>query len=175
MISLRSPVDRRDYIVAEAAGVEECQKQIQETEMVIRESLGDLVFGDGEDELQHVVLRCCGEQGKSLAVADVDRKVFFGGLVPRLRTARTAEQTAELAHEARLAFGTDLGLALGEFPATDATGSSPGKIHVAVAGLDGTPTASFPFTGHPEILQPRAVKQTLNFLRLQMHMKRPAE
>jgi nicotinamide-nucleotide amidase len=169
-------------IAAEARTAAECVQQIAETERVIHACLGELVFGYGEDELQHEVLRLCAKLGKSLAVADAGsggllvhwlseadsgHHPFVGGIVPRRREVRTAEQTQELAAEVRAQFGADLGLALSCFPQYDET-SPPGQIHVAVAGLANSPTASFSFTGHPEILQPRAVKQALNFLRLQL-------
>ena len=132
---------------------------------------------------RHVVIDLCEQQRRTLAAAEVgsggllthwlseadnSRRVFYGGFVPQLRRATTQPATAALAEEARVALGADIGLALSDFPNSDSTLGPPGEIHIAVAGLPGTPTASFPFTGHPEILQPRAVKQALNFLRLQL-------
>jgi nicotinamide-nucleotide amidase len=168
-------------IVAEGATENECLEQIRGTELAIRECLGDLVFGYGEQELQHAVIDLCSANKKTLAVgeigsggllthwlseADIDRKVFLGGFVPRLRRVRTAEQAVELAQEARLTLGAEIGLALSDFPNSDSAFGPAGEIHVAVAGLNGTASAAFPFTGHPEILHPKAVKQSLNFLRL---------
>ena len=58
-------------IVAEGADERECLAQIVDTEMQIRECLGDLVFGYDEDELQHVVIRECARQRLTLATAEV--------------------------------------------------------------------------------------------------------
>jgi nicotinamide-nucleotide amidase len=168
-------------ITAEGASEAECAQLIQESEFAIRDCLGDLVFGQSDEELQHAVVRLGVENKITLAVgevgsgglltewlsqADATRAVFVGGLVPRLRATRTAEEVEDLAKEARQAFGADIGLALSDFPRTDANPAPRSEIHVAVAGSQGAVTASFPFTGHPEILYPRAAKQALNFLRL---------
>lgn len=168
-------------IVAEAATDQECCDQIQSTEATIRKCLGDYVFGYGEDELQHAVIQLCLAQGLILASgevgsggllthwlseADAHRRVFAGGYVPRLRVVSTVEATAELADQARSTLGAHVGLALSDFPQPDSQTHSAGDIHVAVSGPHGVATSSFPFTGHPEILHPRAAKQALNFLRL---------
>lgn len=171
-------------IVAEGATMEECCQQIFGTELEIREHLGDLVFGGGDDELQHAVIQLCSDRRQTLAAGEVDsggllahwlceaddplNRVFLGGYVLRQRPVRTPQATLQLAQEARVAMGADLGLALSEFPNSDSSAFAPGEIHVAIVGLGGEQTASFPFTGHPEILQPRAIKQALNFLRLQL-------
>jgi nicotinamide-nucleotide amidase len=168
-------------IAAEGATEQECLQQIQATESAIRQCLGNLVFGTDEQELQDAVVEACATRHVTLAtaevgsggllahwlsVADPERKTYLGGVIPRRRLARTEEATGKLAEEARALFGSDLGLALSEFPTPDAPGGKTGEVYVAMTGAQGTLTASYPFTGHPEILQPRAVKQALNFLRL---------
>lgn len=47
-----------------------CQAAIEPTVAIIREALGTLVFGEGDDELEHVVARLLQEKGKTLAVAE---------------------------------------------------------------------------------------------------------
>jgi nicotinamide-nucleotide amidase len=168
-------------IMAEGATEDECAEQIETTRQVIHEHLSDLIFGHGEDELQHSVVRLCAESGQTLAVAEIDsggllthwlteadplRKVFYGGLIPRLRQVNTAQATIELAREAKETMRSEIGLALSEFPEPDSITGQAGEIHIALVTPDDAQTASFPFTGHPEILHPRAVKQALNFLRL---------
>jgi nicotinamide-nucleotide amidase len=49
---------------------EACREMMEPTLGIIRETLGDLVFGEEEDELEHVVLRSLADQGKSLAVVE---------------------------------------------------------------------------------------------------------
>lgn len=171
-------------ILAEGATEQECCEQIFGTHLAIQEHLGDLVFGAGDQELQHAVVCLCAAQHKTLAAAEVDsggllahwltdadpeRQVFYGGLTKRLRRVQTPQETIGLAQEARVAMGADIGLAISAFPNSDsALGVPPGDIHVAIVESSGEKTASFPFAGHPEILQPRAIKQALNFLRLHL-------
>ena len=47
-----------------------CQAAIEPTMSIIREKLRTLVFGEGDDELEHVVIAMLSEQGKTLAVAE---------------------------------------------------------------------------------------------------------
>jgi nicotinamide-nucleotide amidase len=168
-------------IVAEGSSDVECEQQIETTQVTIRECLGNLVFGEGEEELAHAIVRLAaaraftvatGESGSggllanSLSEADESGQYYRGGLVRRGGSCGTPELTAQLAEDARSALGADYGLALSDFPASDGQGSVPGDIHIAYAGVNGVASVSVPFAGHPEILKPRAVKQTLNFLRL---------
>jgi nicotinamide-nucleotide amidase len=57
-------------ITATGADDAACQVAIEPTLAVIRESLGTLVFGEGDDELEHVVAELLRQQGKTLAIAE---------------------------------------------------------------------------------------------------------
>lgn len=57
-------------ITAEGATEEECFAAMEPTVATIRECLGDLVFGEGEDELQHAVCRLLASRGETLATAE---------------------------------------------------------------------------------------------------------
>jgi nicotinamide-nucleotide amidase len=57
-------------IAAEADTEEECRRLIEPTLQTIRECLGDLVFGEGDDELQHAVVRLLHEKKQTLAVVE---------------------------------------------------------------------------------------------------------
>jgi competence/damage-inducible protein CinA-like protein len=57
-------------ILARAANVAEAQAQIAPVEQTIRERLGDLVFGVGEQELEDSVLRLLAEKRRTLATAE---------------------------------------------------------------------------------------------------------
>ena len=100
-------------ITAEGATEEECYSVMEPTVATIRECLGDLIFGEGDDELQHAVCRLLKEQGKTLATAewgtgglvadwlnDVPNAadVFIGGLLVSCQHAvqRTLGLTPEL-------------------------------------------------------------------------------
>ncbi len=70
-----------------------------------------------------------------------------------------------IAQATRERFATDYALAVGPFPPAH-QGAEPGTVAIAIAGPAGVITRAVPFTGHPDILKPRAAKQALNLLRL---------
>ncbi len=57
-------------ITAEGATEEECDAVIEPTAATIRNCLGSLVFGEGDDELQHAVVRLLREKRRTLATAE---------------------------------------------------------------------------------------------------------
>ncbi|HYO24407.1 MAG TPA: CinA family nicotinamide mononucleotide deamidase-related protein [Lacipirellulaceae bacterium] len=57
-------------ITAAGASESECKAAIGPTAAIIRGSLGSLVFGEEEDELEHVVARLLADRGLTLAVAE---------------------------------------------------------------------------------------------------------
>jgi nicotinamide-nucleotide amidase len=67
-------------ILGEAATVEDAQERIAPVEAIIRERLGDLVFGTDGDELHHVVARLLLEKKQTVAIAES----LTGGLVTQL-------------------------------------------------------------------------------------------
>lgn len=183
---------------------EEAAAQLaQPTLQTIRECLGALVYGEGDDELEHAVLRLLAEQGSTLATAEwgtnglmshwlenaaQDRPMYAGGSVlngmrslknilgdhappdEELRERQT--RVRAMAEHCRHQWGATWGLAIGDAPTTSTNGANiqetVPRIWVALAGPAGTEYKEFPFTGHPDILVPRAAKQALNFLRLKL-------
>jgi nicotinamide-nucleotide amidase len=57
-------------ITAEGASEAECDAIIEPTATIIRNCLGPLVFGEGDDQLQHAVVRLLRERHKTLATAE---------------------------------------------------------------------------------------------------------
>ncbi|MGA2061872.1 MAG: molybdopterin-binding protein [Thermoguttaceae bacterium] len=57
-------------ITAEAPTEEECNALIEPTAATIRKCLGTLVFGEGDEELQHAVMRLLREENKTLATVE---------------------------------------------------------------------------------------------------------
>ncbi len=55
-------------ITATAADAAACDSQVEAVRATIRERLGELVFGDGDDELQHVVCRQLRRRAETQAV-----------------------------------------------------------------------------------------------------------
>jgi nicotinamide-nucleotide amidase len=78
-----------------AAGEDDatCQAAMEPTAVTIRESLGTLVFGEEDDELEHVVARLLRENGRTLAVAEW----ATGGLIEDWLQAATPDDAGYLA------------------------------------------------------------------------------
>jgi nicotinamide-nucleotide amidase len=172
-------------ISAEAAAAQESQRLIDETEQIIRGCLGDLVFGEEADELQHVVFRRIAALNGTLSVAEVgtggllcdwfsqadeNRDCFRGGLV-RLQRADAAQpfETAglqEFAAETARVLRTDYCLAIGAFP--QANTNPPGEVQIGFLTPRRFAVTTKSFAGHPDILRHRAAKQALDFARLQL-------
>jgi len=176
----------------------DCEQMMAPTVATIHECLGDLVFGQEDEELQQAVIRLLRAQAQTLAVAewgsggllskwlseaDEEGLSFWGGVV--VRGARQSELLAPptlrdefgphsrelvlaMAKHCREQFATDFGLAISAFPQSDAGGGVPGRVAFAVASASGGETHESPFAGHPEILKPRAAKQALDLLRKQL-------
>ncbi|PQO37909.1 CinA family nicotinamide mononucleotide deamidase-related protein [Blastopirellula marina] len=163
-------------ITATGANVRQCETAIDDTVQQIHAAVGDLVFGEGEDELQDVVVRQLHEQNKTLATVESSTAgmlAFWLGSVDEQRTALVAgsilplgelvtqEQVKDAAATAREANKTDFALALGTF--CDA--ESADEYAIALAGPDGVEAITSGLAGHPEIWGPRMAKQGLDLLR----------
>lgn len=179
-------------ITAQAASSEACRCAIQPIAETIYGCLGELVFGEGEEELQHAVVRLLTAEGRSLALAELGtaglvtswlsdvpgyERVLRGSTVLTNDLAVTgflgAEPPAEdvvksLAVACRERFAADFGVAIGPFPEADNLTTHPGKLQLALATGERTLAVATPFAGHPDILKPRAGKQALNLLRLHL-------
>jgi nicotinamide-nucleotide amidase len=170
-------------ITADGATEGECLAAIAPVEATIRQCLGTLVFGEGDDELQHVVVQLLRERGKTLATAEcgtagllaawlsgVDdaASVFRGGLV----LAESTESADAMATRCREQFNADYGLSISVLPSPASgkeagdEGSEPLAVSVALASADGIKSKSLPWIVHPALSHVFRAKQALNFLRL---------
>ena len=168
-------------IAAEGPTEEACDAAIDPTMATIRKCLGTLVFGEGDDELQHAVVRLLRKRQKTLATAEcgttglvaqwlasVERSadVFRGGLV----LTDTADSAETMAVRCREQFGTDFGLAIGlPSPAGRGVGGEGGASQTAtivLASSDGVKQKRIPCGIHPALLHIYVAKQALNFVRL---------
>jgi nicotinamide-nucleotide amidase len=180
-------------IVAEGASEPECRAQIEPAVAEIHKHLGTLVYGEGDDELQDVVLRLLGQRGQGLATAEIataglvaqwlakagggDGR-YRGGLV----AANKATMTRLLSGSAACAdsgeafarataitcreqFQADFGLAIGPLPAASDTGEA-GQVHFALASEAGVQTFHVSSGIHPDIVADYLAKQALNLARL---------
>lgn len=101
-------------IAAIAESEDACQSLIAPTEQLIRETLGTLVFGEEDDEIQDSVLRLLQQQNKTLAVvenatgglvanwmSEVDplHQHFLGGIVAPFRPAASSLDKAKSSNQ----------------------------------------------------------------------------
>ncbi len=183
-------------ITAIAKSEDECQTKMAPTIATIHECLGNLIYGTGDDELQHALVRELASRRQSVATVECGTRgllagwlgdataqvhdVFRGGIVARHQFPSLSDssdagnrasnlQTADVgiwAEQARSAFGADYGLAIGPFPAP--TDAGPGAVDMALATAQGVQRQSYNLAGHPDILTARTAKQALNLLRLHL-------
>jgi nicotinamide-nucleotide amidase len=182
-------------ITAEGESAEACRAAIEPTAATIYECLGSLVFGEEDDELEHVVLRLLAERGKTLATVELgtgglladwlsevplSAAAYAGGMVlgsagagVTLRNllkqprGQTGDVVMALAAEGRSLIGADYAIATGELPRASKDAATP-EFCCALIGPDAEALRSFPYVGNPDILKSRAAKQALNLLRLHL-------
>jgi nicotinamide-nucleotide amidase len=157
-------------IVADGATEQECFAAIEPVAATIRKCLGSLVFGEGDERLQDVVVRLLRERGKTLATAECGtagllaeqlggvadcQDVFRGGLT----LFQLSQSLAEVAADCRKQFAADLGLAVGPL--------SP-PVGIAMASDAGVRVIESPGAYHPTFARVFLAKQALNQLRLAM-------
>jgi nicotinamide-nucleotide amidase len=182
-------------IAAAGADEAECRRKTQPVVAAIRQRLGDLVFGEGDDELEDVVVRLLQSRKQTIAVAEwgtagtvAERlgsvaggeTAFCGGVVVAspgaLRaalgleageaTAADRAATEATAVACRKRFGTDYALAVSRFPPLAAADETPRPFYLAAAGPAGVTVKELPYAGHPAMLRVWCCKQALNLVRL---------
>jgi len=165
-----------------AAGVDEaaCDTSIAATEAVIRECLGDLVYGVEDDEIEDATLERLAARGLTLASAEVGTEgrvaamlaraearrsdaepVFRGGLV--IPPAGGAVTAAALAAEACQRFGAVCGVGVG--PARPGPAGRQ-AVEIAVCGGLQAGTEHL-LGGGPLLAAVRAAKTALDLVRRQ--------
>jgi nicotinamide-nucleotide amidase len=185
-------------IVAEGATAAACDTQIVAAKAAIRERMKELVFGEEDEQLEHVVARLLREHGQTLATAEVGtggllaqritdvsghQDIYRGGVVAKHLDDLIAIVDAQRGLEKRAAitavmeacrrrFHADFVLFVGEFPAYD-----PGDItqpapisEVALAGENHSRIVDYTFLADVALNRVRATKVALNLLRL--HIQR---
>ncbi len=169
-----------------------CLRAMEPVIAVIRESLGELAFGEEEDELENVVIRLLAERGQTLAVAewatggcitqwltalDPAANTFARGAVienlAQLNSLCAIPENAKpcdpavavvMAETVRLNAGADWGLAVAAYPPDPFAADA--HVCIALASAEKTRESRFGCASHPAILQIRTAKQALNALRL---------
>lgn len=90
-------------ITSEGATAQECQQKIAETRAIIHERMGLLVFGEEDEELQHIVVESLRDRGQTLGTAESGtggllahwltdvphfEPVYLGGLIAPTQAAK---------------------------------------------------------------------------------------
>lgn len=181
-------------IVAHGETVEGCDTKIASAKSAIRERMGDLVFGEEDEELEHVVLTLLQERGHTLATAEIGT----GGLLARRLTevpghertyrggvvASSLEGLAKVVaspvgpdkratigaalETSRQHWGADFVIFVGAFPHYDP--DNPGQpaptSEVGLAGPNVSRIVDYTFLGDSALNRSRAAKIAMNLLRL---------
>jgi len=172
-------------ITATACDEATCFASMEPTVAGIRESLGTLVFGEEDDELEHAVLRLLTDRGLTLAVedwatdgllnewlsaADKDASIFLPSRTTQTASTHrphTSGGAVELAERVRRETGAHIGLGLGPFPSQ--TDSPDAHVYAALAFPEKTRKLRLSCAAHPSIVRSRIAKQALNALRLALY------
>ncbi|HZN36555.1 MAG TPA: CinA family nicotinamide mononucleotide deamidase-related protein [Pirellulaceae bacterium] len=180
-------------ITAEGETAEAARAAMQPTIETIEQCLGDLIFGEEDEELEHAVIRRLLDRRETLAVVEWgtggvlanwlsecpgSSGVFEGGLVVRNHVA--LESMLPVRPEAwrnegfrSASFTGELARAALERFGTDwvlVVGPFPEDerdiaVFLGMATKDGVITKPITFAGHPSILKDRTAKQALDWLR----------
>lgn len=171
-------------IASEAETEEECFKKIEPTATLIYKTLGDLIFGEGDDRLQEVVCRKLNTSGKTLAVIEAGTRgllaeaiagskepsdCFAGGIV---LPPKQPIEPEEMIRRGRRLFNVDYLLLVGAYPPGQPDRNQTEKTFVAVVdarktGLQKSVLVlrNYPYIGHPDIIDDLYVKRAMDLLR----------
>ena len=182
-------------IVAHGETAEACDSKIAAAKSAIREQMGELVFGEEDEQLEHVVLElCCTSAAKRWAPRrsareDCSRAALRKFPATRTRTAggssrrrstgsrkavgshsgpdKQAAITAAL-ESSRQRLGADFVIFVGAFPHynPDDVASAAPTSEVALAGPTVSRIVDYTFLGDATLNRSRAAKIALNLLRL---------
>ena len=173
----------------------ECFQSMETTIATIRDALGNLVFGEEDDELQHVVLKLLADKQSTLAVAEwategiltawLKQEDEASGTLIGGSTVANTEQFAELIEPEPLPAdfradsspaATFLAEAAARLSGADYalgiaaypvnTERPDAKVHISLFTPVGIRKLRFGCASHPAIKKPRTAKQALNALRL---------
>ena len=145
------------------------------------------LYGEGDDELQDVVIRMLRQRGKTLSTAEVStdgqtarwlsiasgsKGPYRGGLVVAADKQSPSDDhdtayVRDLAIYCRTMFRTDFALAIGRMPQSR-EGDVVGHVHFALASESGERALRVSSGIHPDILTDYLAKHAINLLRLEL-------
>ena len=179
-------------ITAEGESEEACHQIIQPTSDTIRNCLGNLVFGEEDDELQHAVQRILESRNERIAICEwgtggliqewlgalQQHACFRGGLtvtsaagaanalsvpIEIAEQVHSQELACRLAQGIRQRFDVEYGVAVSGFPQDHTS-----EYHVALATPTTVVSRARSLQTHPDIRRDIAAKTALNLLRLNL-------
>jgi nicotinamide-nucleotide amidase len=181
-------------IVAHGETAEACDSKIAAAKAAIRERMGELVFGEEDQQLEHVVLELLRQRGKTLGTAEIGtggllarritevsghEHVYRGGLVASSLDGLSQavgsdsgpdKQAAIIAalESSRQRLSADFVIFVGAFPHynPDDVASAAPTSEVALAGPTVSRIVDYTFLGDATLNRSRAAKIALNLLRL---------
>jgi nicotinamide-nucleotide amidase len=181
-------------IVAHGDSVAVCDAKIAAAKAAIRERMGDLVFGEEDEQLEHVVLALLQKRESTLVTVEIgtggllarritevagSERTYRGGLVavsldgvvhavgssPGADKQRTIAAALERARER---FAADFAIFVGAFPHYDP--DNPGDVspgsEVGLSGPNVSRIVDYTFLGDAALNRSRAAKIALNLLRV---------
>jgi nicotinamide-nucleotide amidase len=181
-------------IVAHGETVESCDSKIAAAKSAIRERMGDLVFGEEDEQLEHVVLELLHTRSSTLGTAEIgtggllarrltevagNERAYRGGLVTAsldglskaVGSASGADKHAAITaalESCRQRLGADFVIFVGAFPhynPDDVAQAAP-TSEVALVGPNVSRIVDYTFLGDASLNRSRAAKIALNLLRL---------
>lgn len=166
-------------IVAEGVSEAECLRKIETASRQIRQKLGDYVFGMEDEELEHVVVRELNARNQTFATVECGTSGLLAEHIAHVQGAASCyrggsvypamtDDPQSLAEELRKHSDADFVLFVGpEVFSTDAAEHLISTIETGLLARDGTcRRISLHWSGNLSISRSRAMKSTLNLLRL---------
>jgi nicotinamide-nucleotide amidase len=183
-------------LTAKAPTAEECDRQLDHWEQVVRAELGELVFGTDDDTMESVVLDLCRRRGLTLATAESvtgglvgarltgipgASDVFRGAVVSYATDVKQAllgvgegpvvsEAAArQMAHGVRERLRADIGLSLTGVAGPDEQDGQPvGTLYVGIVGPGFDEVRHVRIPGQREQMRQFAVITALGLLRTEL-------
>ena len=171
-------------IVADCLTEAECDQLIEPTAKLIYDTLGNRIFGEGEDTLPDVVCRIANAQGKKIAVVEAGTRGLLaetlgstkesalcslGGVVVPPRCSIAPDRMIELG---RKMFDADYLLLIGAYPEGEPDRTRSDETFVAVVHAKDInlqtsilQMRNYPFAGHPGIIDDLYIKRALDLFR----------
>ena len=189
-------------IAASGESVAECERLIEQDRRFIRDTLGDLVYGEDDETLEDAVMKLlkaktktvssmeagtAGMLAQTLGVAgQKTESVYLGGAVmdsfplavlkgTEAKAKRALSDMAkDMAEGSRAQSNSNFALGISPFSAATATGE-PAFGFIALAGAGKTEVQEHLILSDLSIAAPRATKTALNMLRLRLLETRRAK